>query len=253
MFLSFLIRNNASCDFNSVSLSGNIAQTTGSTPDISAALHLGLGAGLLDIRNNSFNNTLANTSDTSYAYALYSEVTDTAFTNFNYNNFYVSGTQGKLGFLSADLLTLADLKSLTNANTNSINNTPNHISAINLHAQGTGLYQKGTNLAGITTDIDGDLRSVSTPCIGADEFLPPAKELKVLSILYPSATALCGNATDSIVIAVQNLGIATQTSFTMGAIVKGAINTSVSNTFTGSILPNQIDTIVIKNYNSAIF
>ncbi|MEN9369175.1 MAG: hypothetical protein RI952_40 [Bacteroidota bacterium] len=237
--------------YNSVSLSGNIAQTTGSTPDISAALHLGLGAGSLDIRNNSFNNSLANTSDTSYAYALYSEVTDTAFTNFNYNNFYVSGLQGKLGFLSTDLLTLADLKSLTNANNNSLNNTPNHISAINLHAQGTGLYQKGTNIVGITTDIDGDARNISTPCIGADEFLPPAKELKVLSILYPTATALCGNATDSIVIAVQNLGTATQTSFTMGAQIKGAINTSVSNTFTGSILPNQIDTITIKSYNSA--
>ena len=237
--------------YNSVSLSGNIAQTTGSTPDISAALHLGLGAGSLDIRNNSFNNTLANTSDTSYAYALYSEVTDTAFTNFNYNNFYVSGAQGKLGYLSTDLLTLVDLKSLTNANANSVNNTPNHISGINLHAQGTGLYQKGTNIVGITTDIDGDLRSVSTPCIGADEFLPPAKELKVLGILYPSANALCGNSTDSIVIAIQNLGTATQTSFTMGAIIKGAINTSVSNTFTGSISPNQIDTIVIRSYNTS--
>ena len=158
----------------------------------------------------------------------------------------MSGTQGKLGFLSADLLTLADLKSLTNANNNSINNTPNHISAINLHAQGTGLYQKGINLAGITTDIDGELRSVSTPCIGADEFLPPAKELKVLSILYPTANALCGIATDSIVLAIQNLGTATQTSFTMGAIIKGAITTSVSNTFTGSLLPNQIDTITIN-------
>jgi len=238
--------------FNSVSLSGNIAQTTGSTPDISAALHLGLGAGLLDIRNNSFNNTLANTSDTSYAYALYSEVTDTAFSNFNYNNFYVSGAQGKLGFLSVDLLTLADLKSLTSANANSINNTPNHISAINLHAQGTGLYQKGTNIVGITTDIDGDARNISTPCIGADEFLPPAKELKVLSILYPTTTALCGNSTDSIVIAVQNLGTATQTSFTMGAILQGAISTTVSSLFTGSLLPNQIDTLTIKSYNSSL-
>lgn len=125
-----------------MSLSGSFTQTTGSTPDLSAALHLGLGAGSLDIRNNSFNNTLANTSDTSYAYAMYSEVTDTAFTNFNYNNFYVSGAQGRLGFLSTDLLNMADLKSLTSANANSINNTPNHISAINLHAQGTGLYQK---------------------------------------------------------------------------------------------------------------
>lgn len=73
-----------------------------------------------------------------------------------------------------------------------------------------------------------------------------------MSILYPIANALCGNATDSIVIAVQNLGTATQTSFTMGAIIKGAINTSVSNTFTGSLLPNQIDTITIKNYNSSL-
>ena len=238
--------------YNSVSLSGSFSQTTGSTPDLSAALHLGLGAGSLDIRNNSFNNTLTNTSDTSYAYAMYSEVTDTAFTNFNYNNFYVSGAQGKLGYLGTDLLNMADLKSLTSANANSINNTPNHVSAINLHAQGTGLYQKGTNITNITTDIDGELRSVSTPCIGADEFLPPAKELKVLSILYPTANALCGNATDSIVIAVQNLGTATQTSFTMGAIIKGAINTSVSNTFTGSLLPNQIINLSIKNYNSTL-
>jgi hypothetical protein len=237
--------------YNSISLSGAVAQTT-TAPNISAALHIGAGSRLMDIRNNSFYNTLSNPSDTSYSYALYSDVTDTAFTIFNNNNFYASGAQGKLGYLNGDLLTLASIATATNQNANSINFNPNYNTEIDLHAQGIALYQKGTPIAGITTDIDGESRSTTLPCIGADEFLPPTSEVEVIDILYPKANALCGIANDSVVIVVQNLGLQAQTSASVGAIISGVINTSLNLTKAISLAPNSRDTITIGNYNSSV-
>ncbi len=237
--------------YNSVSLSGTSSITTGAIPPISAALHVGAGARLLDIRNNSFYNTLTNISDTSYAYAFYSEVGDTAFSQFNYNNYYASGTQGKLGFLTTDLLSLANIVTATSSNFNSINFNPNYNSATDLHAQGVSLYQKATPIAGITTDIDAETRSTTLPCIGADEFLPPPSEIELVDILYPKGNVLCGIANDSIVIVVQNLGTATQTSVNVGAIISGAVNTTLNSTKTISLAPNTKDTITISGYNSS--
>jgi hypothetical protein len=237
--------------YNSVSLNGSVAQTT-TAPHISAALHVGTGARLLDIRNNSFYNLTTNPSDTSYAYAFYSEVGDTAYSQFNYNNYYASGAQGRLGYLNGDLLNLASIVTATSKNLNSINFNPNYNSNIDLHAQGVALYQKATPIAGITTDIDAQTRNTTLPCIGADEFLPPASEIEVTDILYPIGNVVCGIPNDSIVIVVQNLGTATQTNISLGAIITGGLNTSMNLSKTISLAPNSKDTVTISSYNSSL-
>lgn len=238
--------------FNSVSVSGNVSRQT-SSPDISAALHIGSGSKALDIQNNSFSNTLINAQDTAFAYAFYTEVSDTAFTSMDYNNFNVaSSSQGILGsFLTLDLTTLAQIKLATGKNLHSIVVRPNYLSDLDLHAKGVNMYQKGTPIVGITSDIDGNTRSTTVPCIGADEFTPLTNDLLASKIIYPSVTG-CGTNADSVSIVIDNVGLATQTGFPVTVNMTGAYTGSINKTYTKNLVAGGRDTVNVGYYNSNV-
>lgn len=239
--------------YNSVSVAGTVSRQT-SSPDISAALHIGSGTKALDIKNNSFSNTLINAQDTAYAYAFYSEVEDTSYTAMDYNNFNVgTSLQGILGRkTNADLSSLAQIKlAMFGKNVNSIAVRPNYLSDLDLHAKGVNMYQKGTPIAGITTDIDGNTRSTTVPCIGADEFTPLANDLLAAKIIYPGITA-CGTNTDSVSIVIDNVGLVTQTGFPVTVNMTGAYTGSLSKTYTKNITAGSRDTVNIGYYNSNV-
>lgn len=59
-------------------------------------------------------------------------------------------------------------------NVNSIEGDPLFISSTDLHVFGTIANNAGDATVGVLTDIDGDLRSGTTPDIGADEYAPPS-------------------------------------------------------------------------------
>lgn len=238
---------------NSVNLTGPVAATT-TIPDTSAAMYVGPQSGQLNIRNNSFVNTINNASDTSVAYAFHSVVGDTAFVNINYNNYHVgsTNTQGKLGHMVGNnLSTLAQIQSATLKDLNSISGNPNYISNIDLHAQGATLYQKGVSIPSVPKDIDGDTRSLTVPSIGADEFNPPANDIEVLSIVYPKALS-CGKAVDSIGITILNLGTAAQTGFNVKVNLTGAITTTLNKTFAKNLAISSRDTIYLGPFNSNV-
>ena len=158
--------------YNSVNMAGDYSSTfNGQT----AALYVGSGASALDVRNNIFANSLNNTGTgtTSKQYAIFSAAANTAFTSINYNDYFVSGTQGVLGFLTSDRTDLAGIVSGFGGNANSISGDPLFTSATNLHILTSGaaspVARKGVTIAGITVDIDGDTRK-ATPDVGADEF-----------------------------------------------------------------------------------
>ncbi|MCD6366292.1 MAG: T9SS type A sorting domain-containing protein, partial [Bacteroidales bacterium] len=65
-----------------------------------------------------------------------------------------------------------DLINTIGGNTHSVSFMPNFVSDTDLHTNSALLYEKGTPLAEITTDIDNDIRN-NPPCIGADEFTNP--------------------------------------------------------------------------------
>lgn len=74
----------------------------------------------------------------------------------------------------------------------SINTNPPFISSTNLHIDplvSTGIESGGTPISGVTADIDGDIRNVSTPDIGADEgnFTP------LSNMVYVSSTTTQNN------------------------------------------------------------
>jgi len=143
--------------FNTVSMA---AAQTGA----SAALYVN-GGSELDVRNNIF----LNSSHTGTRYALYSAVAASAYTFIDFNDYYSQ----PVGFLGSDRVSLANWKTATGKDTNSVSILPVFTSATDLHlpaASNTTLDNLGTPLAAITTDIDGGSRSATQPDMGADEF-----------------------------------------------------------------------------------
>ncbi len=151
--------------YNSVLMSTDQTATTG----IPAAINIASGvttAGAIDLRNNIF----ANIQTVGTRYAIYSAAPNTVFSTINYNNYY-PGT-GTLGYLGAAQATLAAWQAATGQDANSVVGDPLFVSSTDLHItnESSPASNAGTPIAGITIDIDSDLRSTVMPDIGADEF-----------------------------------------------------------------------------------
>jgi hypothetical protein len=92
----------------------------------------------------------------------------------DYNNYYTPNG----GHIYAELNPLVGYQTLTSltdfqtehsGDRNSITVDPFYASNGDLHAANGDLREKGTPIAGIVEDIDGDVRDTLKPCIGADE------------------------------------------------------------------------------------
>ena len=147
-----------------------------STATNSFALFVGPGATSLNIKNNIFYNSIVNTNlgaTGAKAYAFASQSAATAFTNLNYNNYYVAGTQAMLAYFGgADKSNLAALKTATTQDLNSVNLNVFFAATGNLHLTGTSIGNfnlKCLPVSGITTDIDNENRNISWHYMGADE------------------------------------------------------------------------------------
>lgn len=116
-------------------------------------------------------------------YAMYM-VTPAAVDSSDYNNYITTGNY--LAFWGADQSTLNDLKSVSGKETNSYNTDPFFVSGTDLHISNPFLNASGKALGYITTDIDGDVRNITTPDIGADEFNPPLNDAWVLALSSPA-------------------------------------------------------------------
>ncbi|OWY23844.1 hypothetical protein C7N43_30555, partial [Sphingobacteriales bacterium UPWRP_1] len=198
---------------NTVNITGSIG--TASTTALTAALYVGSGASALDIRNNIFVNTQTGTSTTQRNYAIYSAAANAAFTNINYNDYFVSNSFNSgsaiLGFIVSDRTTLAALQTGFGGNVNSVNIAPVFTSTTDLHLPGASnatLDNLGTPIGTVTTDIDGQTRSGSTPDMGADEFTPPGC-ITATGGTASGSTSFCGSGTPTITATGYSTGIGT--------------------------------------------
>ncbi|MBO2008647.1 T9SS type A sorting domain-containing protein [Hymenobacter negativus] len=194
---------------NSVSITGT--DVTASA-DLSAALYVGSSSTALDIRNNVFRNDVANPGSTSAKnYAIYSAAANTAFTNINYNDYFVSGARGVLGYLSSDRTTLAAIQTATAKDANSLNTDPLFQSATDLHAASAVINNAGTPIAAVTVDIDGETRSATTPDMGADEFAPVAVDIAAGILVAPAQTSTnnCFGSAEAVTVQIRNAGSTT--------------------------------------------
>lgn len=222
--------------FNSVNLFGNY---TRSTATITAGFFAYFNASDLDVRNNIFVNSMINTDNTdAKAYAIYSLAPSSSFTKLDYNDYYVSGVQGVLGYFnSEDQTSLASLRAATSKDVHSLNVDPLFISDYDLHTYNIDLFGVGTPITGITTDIDGDPRQ-ATPSIGADEVELLPVNLKLLSIDNNiHGCEYSGNTPVSFT--VINLGTDPITTFDATYILDG--QTPITQTFTTNM--SSLDTL----------
>lgn len=189
---------------NTVNLYGNYSR---SSATITADLFVNTSVTAINLRNNNFRNTLNNTgSTTAKSYTVYSLAAASIFTDINYNNYFVSGTQGKFGYIgSADVDDIAAWRTATTKDANSVSLNPFFVADDNLHTFTINLDSKATPIASITDDIDGEARNATTPDIGADEYDPIAIDALLYSIVKPSQSG-CGLGTDTVRVKIVNFG-----------------------------------------------
>ncbi|OIP01858.1 MAG: hypothetical protein AUJ98_03120 [Bacteroidetes bacterium CG2_30_33_31] len=155
----------------------------------------------------------------------------------NYNDYYVTGAN--LAYLNGNLATLADLKSATGQDANSVSINPNFNDGQFLNVSSIALNNKGTHLTEVPYDIDGELRSITTPDIGADEYTPLAHNLALKNIGSANYVSEC-NMSDIILMAqVINFGTSTETSIPISFKLDN--NTTVTETYNGQLL--SLDTL----------
>jgi len=184
---------------NSVSMTGSYTSATANT--ITTAIYIGSAATALNIRNNIFANEQQNTGNAAKVYAIYSAAPNTAFTTIDYNDYWVEGPQGVLGYLGSDRVDLTAIQTGFGGNTASKSFKPFFVSATDLHltpALNGQLDNLGTPIAGVTTDIDGTTRSASSPDMGADEFTAPSCTGAVGGTATAGATAFCNSGSTTI-------------------------------------------------------
>ncbi len=145
----------------------NTSQTAAGRP---AALNIlsSVTAGAVDVRNNILVN---NQTVTGERYAIYSGAANSSFSNIDYNNYFTTGPN--LGFIGSSRSNLAAVQTGFGGNVNSLNVAPVFASATDLHltaSNNDAISDKGTALAEVTVDIDGEVRNSVTPDMGADEF-----------------------------------------------------------------------------------
>jgi hypothetical protein len=88
----------------------------------------------------------------------------------NYNNFLTNGSN-LVRWNNVDYPDLSSYQGASGQDLNSISADPLFVADNNLHIRsGSPVENKGTPLAEVTHDIDGQPRSLATPDIGADEF-----------------------------------------------------------------------------------
>jgi subtilisin-like proprotein convertase family protein len=166
---------------NSINLYGSHPGLTSATG--SADIYVSTSGTGMDVRNNLLVNSYENTSSTTdKTYAIYSSSPISVYANIDYNNYYTTGGTGILGYIGTDRPTLTDMITGFGGNTHSINEAAPFVSGMDLHIPAgttTPLESAGIAIAGLTTDIDNQVRpgpAGSTygggynPDMGADEF-----------------------------------------------------------------------------------
>jgi hypothetical protein len=148
-------------------------------------------------------------------------------TECDYNNLYTLGAKfAKMGSDKADLA--AWQATASGLDSNSVSMDPVFYAADDLHAASIAMNGLATTITGIDDDIDGDIRSTTTPDMGADEYTPPANEVAVTAYLGTSGSGCGMTATEPVIIVLQNNGTVNQTNIPVKFSVDGG--TVVSET-----------------------
>ncbi|MEI6765541.1 MAG: GEVED domain-containing protein [Bacteroidota bacterium] len=221
---------------NSVYMNGSLSYNSASLT--TAILFYSTANTGIDLRDNIFMNTMNNPSNSGAKnYAIYSTAPVSSFTSIDFNDYYVSGVQGVLGyFAAADQTSLGAWQAATSQDAQSISADPAFTSLTDLHTFSNLINNLGTPIGAVTTDIDGQPRDPSNPDMGADEFTPLADDLGIIAVLAPVSGCNYGN--ENVTIRIKNNGGTTITSADL--YYKLGTNTPVMETYSGTLLPDSV-------------
>ncbi len=157
--------NSAEMYFNTVYIGG-----TDVTGGSSYGLTKRAGNDTYKIYDNVIYNSRSNGTGTGTHYGVYMSTTTATVFELNNNDYYLDGTGAVFGYYGGTAYsTLADWQTATTQDANSLSSNPEFISTTDLRPANTSpLIGAGLTIAGITTDIIGDLRN-EPPTIGAYE------------------------------------------------------------------------------------
>jgi hypothetical protein len=220
--------------YNSVYMSGDLTYTSSTLT--TAILFNSTSITGIELKNNVFQNSMNNTGSSSAKnYAIYSMASSSSFIAIDYNDYYVSGTQGVLGFLGSDQTTISEWRTATAQDVNSMNIIPDFLSTTDLQTFSPDLNGHGTPITAITDDINGNLRNTTAPDLGAYEFDIAAINIALVAIIQPvSNCSLSANA--DVIVRVKNNGIANIDTADLYYSINGG--TAVHETMIHTIMPD---------------
>lgn len=214
---------------------------TSSTNTSSTAFYMQSGSVVL--KNNIFSNFTAGTT-TSKRYAIY--VSSGTLTSSDYNDLYVaSGTNNFIGYTAAaDQASLANWRTASAKDANSISADPGFVTATNLHILSAmnAVDGKGNATAGYGTDIDAEVRcttgcnGTTIPDIGADEYvyvapvcatIPSGVSVSAITATTATVTFNCTSCTGTFIVEYGAVGFTPGSGATAsgGTVVTGGTTT----------------------------
>lgn len=159
--------------YNTINLTGNVlgSSYTGN----SSCIMIDAAVTNLDIRNNILKNSMtAITPDPlNKTFAIVSYAPNTVFTNIDNNNYFVNGTNPRIGYLAADVVDFSAWQTATGKDVNSLNIQPYFTSVTDFSLvanMNCALDGFAAPLAEVTVDFLGVDRDVTNPDMGAIEF-----------------------------------------------------------------------------------
>lgn len=229
-------------DNNTVSIDGTASPNISST-----CFEIGGVANTMNVRNNIFvNNTGAQTAPASHYTWVSTNATAIggAGSISNFNDLYiVNTTQGFVGRGGAtDYATLANWQAaMVGQEANSISSDPGFTNVVtDLHVSAPGVNNSATPVAWITTDIDNDARSATTPDMGADEFVPLLLDAGVTLLVNP-ASGTCYSATQSVTARIRNFAVVPLDFSVNPVTVTVNVTGAITTTLTYNIIDNSLN------------
>ena len=194
------------------------------------------GGSELKIRNN-----ILVAYNKGYAVNLYYPGTNVVL---NYNDLYSTGPN--LAYFNAERAGLSEWKTASGQDANSVSVNPLFVAANDLHTTEGALNNVGTPLTEVTDDIDGEVRSVSHPDIGADEFSPAVNnDAGIVTVNTPVKPFAAG--IQAVSVSIKNYGAGTLNTATIKWEVNGVAQADYN--WTGTLAQGQKDSIVIGTYS----
>ncbi len=225
---------NARIYHNSIYLSGNCLSSARAS--YSSCISVCTGAvAPLDIRDNILKNSMQPVSGTAnLTYGIYSALPPTAYSNLDFNNYFIDGVQPNIGYIGGNQSTLTAWQTATGKEASGKNADPLFISATDLHSQ-QPLLIAGFPITGLTTDFSGITRT-NPPSIGAYE-LPQITTSIATSVSAAGATLTgSANGCSQSVATSFEYGLSAaygNTAVATPAIVTGTSTASISLTLSG--------------------